>query len=117
MKKLIIIAVLAATSAAVPAYAISEAYRQQLQHEHKTMVSDANAPVHVTKITPVHVNKLGVDFKRGADGIAYINGKAAANDESSAEAQTYSAGLISVIVYKNGKINAMKEGKYLGRLK
>ena len=38
MKKLIIIAVLVATSAAAPAYAISEAYRQQLQHEHKTMV-------------------------------------------------------------------------------
>ena len=61
MKKLIIIAVLVATSAAAPAYAISEAYRQQLQHEHKTMVSDANAPVHASKITPVHVNKLGVD--------------------------------------------------------
>ncbi|MBM3061636.1 hypothetical protein GF718_09885 [Citrobacter braakii] len=117
MKKLIIIAVLVATSAAAPAYAISEAYRQQLQHEHKTMVSDANAPVLASKITPVHVNKLGVDFKRGADGIAYINGKAAANDENNADAQSYSAGLISVIVYKNGKINAMKEGKYLGRLK
>ena len=116
MKKLIIIAALVASSAA-PAYAISEAYRQQLQHEHKTMVSDANAPVHASKITPVHVNKLGVDFKRGADGIAYINGKPAANDENSAEAQSYCAGLISVIVYKNGKINAMKEGKYLGRLK
>ena len=117
MKKLIIIAALVATSAAAPAYAISEAYRQQLQHEHKTMVSDANAPVHASKITPVHVNKLGVDFKRGADGIAYINGKAAVNDENNADAQSYSAGLISVIVYKNGKINAMTEGKYLGRLK
>lgn len=49
MKKLIIIAVLVATSVAAPAYAISEAYRQQLQHEHKTMVSDANAPVHASK--------------------------------------------------------------------
>lgn len=57
MKKLIIIAALVAFSAA-PAYAISEAYRQQLQHEHKTMVSDTNAPVHASKIMPVHVNKL-----------------------------------------------------------
>ena len=55
MKKLIIIAALVASSAA-PAYAISEAYRQQLQHEHKTQVSDANAPVHASKTTPVHVN-------------------------------------------------------------
>ena len=47
MKKLIIIAALVAFSA--PAYAISEAYRQQLQHEHKTMVSDTNAPVHASK--------------------------------------------------------------------
>lgn len=116
MRKLIIIAALVASSSS-PVYAISEAYRQQLQHEHKTMVSDANAPVHVSKMTPVHVNKLGVDFKRGADGIAYINGKAATNDENNAEAQSYSAGLITVIIYKNGKINAMKEGAYLGRLK
>lgn len=55
MKNLIIIAALVASSAA-PAYAISEAYRQQLQHEHKTQVSDANAPVHASKTTPVHVN-------------------------------------------------------------
>lgn len=116
MKKLIIIAALVVSSAA-PAYAISEAYRQQLQHEHKTQISDANAPVHASKTTSVHVNKLGVDFTRGADGIAYINGNPAANDENNADAQTYSAGLISVIVYKKGKINAMKEGKYLGRLK
>ncbi|EFE09218.1 hypothetical protein [Citrobacter youngae] len=116
MKKLII-AVALMTLSAAPAYAISEAYRQQLQHEHKTQVSDANAPLRASKLTPVHVNKLGVDFKRGADGIAYINGNPAANDENNADAQSYSAGLISVIVYKNGKINAMKEGKYLGRLK
>ena len=116
MKKLIIIAALVASSAA-PAYAISEAYRQQLQHEHKTQVSDANAPLLASKTTPVHVNNLGVDFRRSALGIAYINGSPAANDENNADAQSYSAGLISVIVYKNGKINAMKEGKYLGRLK
>ncbi|CEJ67110.1 MULTISPECIES: hypothetical protein [Citrobacter] len=116
MKKLIIIAALVASTIA-PAHAISEAYRRQLQHDHKTMVSEVNAPVNGSTVKPIHVKKLGVDFKRGADGIAYINGSPAANDENNAEAQTYSAGLISVIVYKNGKINAMKEGKYLGRLK
>ncbi|MBJ3590896.1 hypothetical protein JGC56_07005 [Salmonella enterica subsp. enterica serovar Saintpaul] len=116
MKKYIIIAALVASSVA-PAYAISEAYRQQLEHEHKTMVSEVSTPVHASNAKPVHVKKLGVDFKRGADGIAYINGKPASNDENTATAQTYSAGLITVIMYKNGKIEAMQEGKYLGRLK
>lgn len=116
MEKYIIIAALVASSVA-PAYAISEAYRQQLEHEHKTMVSEASAPVHASNAKPVHVKKLGVDFKRGADGIAYINGKPASTDENTATAQTYSAGLITVIMYKNGKIEAMQQGEYLGRLK
>lgn len=116
MNKLIITAALVASTVA-PVHAISEAYRRQLQHDHKTMVSEANVPVNASMVKSIHVNKLGVDFKRGTDGIAYINGSPAANDENNADAQTYSAGLISVIVYKSGKINAMKEGKYLGRLK
>lgn len=116
MKKIIIIAALMASSIA-PAHAISEAYRRQLQHDHKTMVSDVRSPATSATLKPIHVKNLGIDFKRGADGIAYINGKPAANDENSSAAQTYSAGLITVIAYKNGKIEAMQQGKYLGRLK
>ncbi|MCX8980098.1 hypothetical protein NLN92_19015 [Citrobacter portucalensis] len=70
-----------------------------------------------TGIKPLHVRKLGIDFKRGTDGIAFINGKPASNDENNANASVYHSGLISVIVYKkNGKINAMEDGKFLGRL-
>lgn len=68
--------------------------------------------------TPIHVKKNGVEFKRSRDGFAYINGSLAAKDEDNADATAYSAGLITVIVYKKtGKINAMEDGKLLGRLK
>lgn len=68
-------------------------------------------------VKTLHVNKLGIDFKRGADGIAWINGSPASNDENTADASVYTSGLITVLVYKNGKINAMEDGKFLGRLK
>ncbi|WP_313080135.1 hypothetical protein [Atlantibacter sp.] len=64
----------------------------------------------------LHVHKLGIDFKRGADGIGWINGSPASNDENTADASVYTAGLITVLVYKNGKINAMEDGKFLGRM-
>lgn len=70
-----------------------------------------------TGIKPIHVHKLGIDFKRGTDGIAFINGKPASNDENNAKASVFNSGLITVILYKEtGKINAMEDGKFLGRL-
>lgn len=59
MNKLIITAALVA-STVVPAHAISEAYRRQLQHDHKTMVSEANVPVNASMVKSIHVNKLGL---------------------------------------------------------
>lgn len=106
-----------------PAHAISEGYRKQLEREHKTQIQDASGlvskpaeykPGHLKSI---HVKKNGVDFKRSADGFAYINGELAAKDEDSADATAYSSGLLTVIVYKkSGKINAMEDGKLLGHL-
>ncbi len=66
---------------------------------------------------PIHVKKFDIDFKRSRDGFAWINEKLAANDENTADASTYSAGLYTVIVYKNGRIVAMKDGQFLGRMK
>jgi predicted small secreted protein len=70
-----------------------------------------------TGIKPIHVHKLGIDFKRGTDGMAFINGKPASNDENNANSSVFNSGLITVILYKKtGKINAMEDGKFLGRL-
>lgn len=120
MKKLLIVAALVTANIA-PAHAISEAYRRQLQREHKTQVQDATgtkAPAYKPgKLKPIHVHSHGVDFKRSRDGFAYINGSLAAKDEDNADATVYSAGLITVAVYKRtGKINAMEDGKFLGKL-
>lgn len=68
-------------------------------------------------LKPINVKAHGVAFRRSRDGFAYINDKPAALDESNADANVYSAGLITVIVYKTGKINAMQDGQFLGRLK
>lgn len=85
------------------------------QHSEQASAPAEYKPGH---FTPIHVKKNGVEFKRSRDGFAYINGSLAAKDEDNADATAYSAGLITVIVYKKtGKINAMEDGKLLGRLK
>lgn len=109
--------ILAAVS---PAHAISEAYRKQLQREHKTQIQDAggyqDAVAPAAHFKAVHAKKYGVDFKRGKDGIGYANGKACATDEQNAEAAAYSCGVHQVIVRAAGRVELMKDGQYVGRM-
>ncbi|MGM8753028.1 hypothetical protein ACS6JK_05340 [Enterobacter chuandaensis] len=122
MKKILIVTFLLTTTI-TQAHAISEAYRRQLQKEHKTQLSDIAAPQNVEaykpgKLKPIHVNKNGIDFKRSADGFAYLDGVLMAKDEDNSDATAYSSGLYTVIVYKkSGKINAIEDGKNIIKLK
>uniref|UniRef100_UPI002A7F47A7 hypothetical protein n=1 Tax=Enterobacter sp. 296B2 TaxID=3077765 RepID=UPI002A7F47A7 len=102
MKKILIVTFLLTTTI-TQAHAISEAYRRQLQKEHKTQLSDIAAPQNVEaykpgKLKPIHVNKNGIDFKRSADGFAYLDGVLMAKDEDNSDATAYSSGLYTVIV-------------------
>ncbi|KAG6330993.1 hypothetical protein ID866_8097 [Astraeus odoratus] len=107
--------------AVAPAHAISEAYRKQLEHSHRTQLQDANgyqAPVaSAHHFTPVHANKFGVNFSRGADGIGHVDGKACATDEQNAQAASYSCGIYQIIVRANGRVDLMKDNQYVGRMK
>lgn len=85
--------------------------------QHAQAAHQAPAEYKPGNLKPINVKAHGIEFKRSRDGFAYINGSLAANDENNADASVYSAGLYSVIVYKSGKISAMKEGQYVGRLK
>lgn len=122
MKKTIIALALLAANIA-PAHAISATYRAQLEREHKTQVQDATGPQKPAAYKPgnwpvINIKKNGIEFRRSRDGFAYINGSPAAQDENNADATVYSAGLITVIVYKKtGRINAMEDGRLLGRLR
>lgn len=122
MKKLIpTVAAFALFMAAVsPAHAISEAYRKQLEREHKTQVQDANgyqAPVaKATHFKAVHAKKYGVDFKRGTDGIAYLDGSACAVEEQNAQAASYQCGIHTVIVRAAGRVDLMKNGQFVGHM-
>lgn len=118
MKRFAVMAIVLATTVA-PAHAISHAYRAKLEREHKTQVQEIREDGHQRgpKMKPIHVKAEGIDFKRGTDGIAYINGKAAAHDESTPEADAYTSGLITVVAYTSGKINAMEDGRFIGRMK
>lgn len=122
MKKLIHTAATVAliVAAVSPAHAISEAYRKQLEREHKTQVQDANgyqAPVaKATHLKAVHAKKYGVDFKRGTDGIAYLDGSACATEEQNAQAASYQCGIHTVIVRAAGRIDLMKNGQFVGHM-
>ncbi|HFZ8994125.1 TPA: hypothetical protein ACIPUI_001225 [Citrobacter freundii] len=60
----------------------------------------------------------GVTFKRGKDGIAYIDDTPAAVDEDNSDATVYSKGINQVIVYKRtGKIALMQSGQFVGYMK
>lgn len=108
MKRLLIIAFLSC-AVNTPVHAIAH-----MEHS----VSSKPAPYKPGHLSPIHVNKNGIDFKRSADGFAYINGELAAKDEDNVDATAYSAGLYTVIVYKkNGKINAIEDGKNIYHLK
>lgn len=102
------------------AHAISDAYRKQLQHEHKTQVQDAHgyvAPVGKAQhFKTVHVHKYGMDFKRGADGIGYESDVACATDEQNAQAAAYSCGIHQVIVRANGRVDLMEDGQFKGHM-
>ncbi|MCX8985126.1 hypothetical protein [Citrobacter portucalensis] len=109
--------ILAAVS---PAHAISEAYRKQLQREHKTQVQDANgyqeAVAPAAHFKAVHAKKYGVDFKRGTDGIAYANGSACATDEQNAQAASYQCGIHAVVVRATGRVDLLKNGQFVGHM-
>ncbi|BET44315.1 hypothetical protein ACH54D_20610 [Atlantibacter hermannii] len=102
------------------AHAISDAYRKQLQREHKTQVQDAHSytnPVKAaTHFKAVHVHKYGVDFKRGADGIGYESDVACATDEQNAQAAAYSCGIHQLIVRANGRVDLMEDGQFKGHM-
>lgn len=106
--------------ASSPAHAISHAYRAQLEREHKTQVQDAAAPAPYKPghLQPIHIKKDGIDFRRSADGFAYLNDVPMAKDEDNQYATAYSQGLFTVVVYKkNGHINAIEDGKNITRLR
>ena len=136
-----LIALLMITGASAPAFATMHVTKRgceniEYMHDHlqpgETMGSDndeyyetCEAANHKAATSyrpgiaaPISVNKLGISFTRSRDGFAYIDGHAAAVDENTPEATTYSAGLYTVIVYKHtGKIVALKSGQLVGRLK
>lgn len=85
--------------------------------QHAQAAHKAPADYKPGNLKPISVKALGIEFKRTRDGIAYIDGKAAAHDEAEATADVYSVGLTTVIVYKSGRIIAMQNGQLLGRLK
>lgn len=103
-----------------PAHAISDAYRKQLEREHKTQVQDANgyqAPVaKAAHFKAVHAKKYGVDFKRGTDGIAYLDGSACATEEQNAQAAAYQCGIHTVVVRAAGRVDLMKNGQFVGHM-
>ncbi|EON2338937.1 hypothetical protein ACLLKL_001905 [Escherichia coli] len=103
---------------ATPAHAISAKYRAELERTHTTQVQDAHSghQAQHAHISAVHVSKFGQDFKRGADGIAYFNGKACAQDEVSADATVYSSGTYTIIVRRTGKVDLMNNGQFVGHM-
>lgn len=110
--KIITGAILAMAVAALPAHAISEKYRAELERNHTTQAADAGYKPQKTRT----YKGFGVTVKRSGDQV-YIDGKPAAMDENEATAQTFSAGLYNVIFYKNGKVSLMNNGQYVGDLK
>lgn len=59
----------------------------------------------------------GMAIKRDKLGILTVDGKPAAKDEVTANATTYSQGLYTIIVYKNGKVAVMKDNSFQGYAK
>lgn len=59
----------------------------------------------------------GMTIKRDKLGILTVDGKPAAKDEVTANATTYSQGLYTIIVYKNGKVAVMKDNSFQGYAK
>ena len=112
MKKIFLITALVAANIA-PAHAISESYRRQLEKSHTTQVSDANG--YKTQATHTYRGQ-GLTVKRTGDQV-YVDGKAAALDETTPQAQTYSAGTKQIIFYKKGRVSVMDSGRYVGDLK
>lgn len=119
---LIGLAALLSFAFAPKAHAISEGYRKQLEREHKTQTQDATgtaapAAYKPGHLTPIHVKKYGVDFKRSADGFAYLDGSACAVEEQAAQAIVYQCGIHLVTVRKNGHVDLMKNGQFVGHMK
>lgn len=101
-------------------YAVAE--KQALENatnalQHAQAAHKAPADYKPGNLKPISVKAYGVAFRRSRDGFAYIDDKPAAHDEATADADVYSVGLTTVIVYKSGKIIAMQKGQLLGRLK
>ncbi|MCS5452478.1 hypothetical protein ACJVQT_23160 [Enterobacter huaxiensis] len=113
IKKIFTGAVMAVAIASLPAHAISEKYRQELERSGKTQVEDANE----YKPQPTRTYRgFGMVVKRTGDQVT-VDGKAAALDEDTPSAKVFSSGLRQVIFYKKGRVSVTEEGRYLGDLK
>ncbi len=65
-----------------------------------------------------HVYKAeGLQLVLKADGNVTVDGKLAALDETTPKAKTYSQGLYQFIVYSNGKIALLGDGKFITYMK
>lgn len=84
--------------------------------------ADCQITAHVEKGHTVTVQArkwsgYGVTVERHADGLVYVDGKAAALDETTEKAKVYSQGLNQVVIYNNGKANLIVNGVVKGWLK
>ncbi|WP_435947958.1 hypothetical protein [Dryocola sp. BD586] len=93
----------------------SAAEKQALENARAQYPQHAQSAKKVTAFTK-HYN--GMTIKRDKSGIVTVDGKPAAQDETTAEATTYSQGLYTFIVYnKSGKVAVMKDGALAGYAK
>lgn len=129
----------ATINAAAEKQALENAAKQYAQRAHKTSCKDlrnfhaqglqltpqqvkeyeACAPTseHTLAVKPRTWSGFGVTVERHADGLVYVDGKPAALDESTEQAQVYSQGLYQVVIYNNGKANLIENRVIKGWLK
>nr|WP_318381607.1 hypothetical protein [uncultured Enterobacter sp.] len=66
------------------------------------------------KVTPFVKHVGDIEIKRDKLGIVSIDGKPAAPVEQTPDASSYEAGLFTAILYKNGKVALMENGRFAG---
>lgn len=89
---------------------INAAAEKQAMENAQQTIQHAQA-AHKVEPFVKHVGK--VEIKRDKLGLLYVDGHAAAQTESTADAQTYQSGLYDVIIYKNGKVALMNNGQFV----
>ena len=80
------------------------------QYKHVNQHAQAAKKEHVYKAE-------GLQLVLKADGNVTVDGKLAALDETTPKAKTYSQGLYQFIVYSNGKIALLGDGKFITYMK